>query len=178
MSRLVKRSIKLLVGVVLLVTGVWYSAQASGGDAGPRPWPQTSRVAADKVAIMELANRFENTFDDADLEGHLATVSDDIVFTSDVFGSYRGKDAYRAWVQPFLEGAAASGGTRHVMSNFEIRVRGNRARATSYLTIYSRSTLQVGGLVEFNDELAKVNGRWIFTRRSQVVDLPPAAAPQ
>src|SRR3712207_3197219 len=67
-----------------------------------------AQVALDKVAIMELAARFENTFDAGDVEGHLDTWVDDLSFESP-FGNCQGKDAYRAWVTEFNRVAMASG---------------------------------------------------------------------
>jgi hypothetical protein len=85
---------------------------------------------------MELAARFETTFDAGDVGGHLATWVDDLSFESP-FGSYQGKDAYRAWVEAFNRVAMAGGGTRHLVTNFEIDLAGDTATMTCYLTILS-----------------------------------------
>ncbi len=159
------------------VTGAFVTAVLLGGCSAPVAATAAPRQAADELAIMEVSNRFENAFDDGDLEAHLATLSDDIVFESNAFGTYRGKEAYRGWVEPFLAQAQAQGGTRHLMTNFEIEVRGDTATATSYLTILGRTGPAVGATVEFTDELARVDGRWVFTTRRQVVD-QPIGAPQ
>ncbi len=155
------------------VTGALVTAVLLGGCSAPVTATDAPPQAADELAIMEVSNRFENAFDDGDLEAHLATLSDDIVFESNASGTYRGKEAYRGWVEPFP--AQAQGGTRHVMTNFEIEVRGDTATATSYLTILGRTGPAVGATAEFTDELARMDGRWVFTTRRQVIDQPIGA---
>ena len=143
-----------------------------------------AQVALDKLEIMELAARFENTFDAGDVEGHLATWADDLTFESP-FGDYQGKEAYRAWVTEFNQIAMANGGTRHLVTNFEIDVTGETATMTCYLVIVSATTPPaIGFTTAFtDDQLLKVDGEWKFVHRTLEVDQPlptasgtPAAA--
>jgi|GEM_PF-6926562 hypothetical protein len=73
---------------------LWALASAGCGEAqAAEPVPAEARIALDKLEIMELASRFENTFDRGDLQGHLDTWVDDLNFESP-FGNYTTKAAY------------------------------------------------------------------------------------
>ena len=148
--------------------------------AQPDTATDPGEVALDKLAIMELAARFETTFDAGDGGGHLATWVDDLSFESP-FGSYQGKDAYRAWVEAFNRVAMAGGGTRHLVTNFEIDLAGDTATMTCYLTILSATTPPIIGAtaVFTDDRLRKVDGEWKFAHRTLEVDqdLSGAATP-
>jgi ketosteroid isomerase-like protein len=139
------------------------AAQPDAADAG--------RVALDELAIMELAARFETTFDAGDVEGHLDTWVDDLSFESP-FGSYQGKAAYRAWVEEFNRQAMAGGGTRHLVTNFEIEVAGDEATMTCYLVILGATTPPAVGFttVFTDDRLRRVDGEWRFVHRTLEVD--------
>ena len=172
------------VTAALVFSGV-QSAQAdrpvaTDQQSAPQSWAQ-ARVAADKVAIQELASRFENTFDEGRIDAHLATWVDNLTFVSP-FGTYRGKAAYAQWVREFYKVAQASGGTRHLVTNFEIDVRGDTATMKAYLMIVIRKPAVIDG-VRFhpiaystaftNDRLVRVNGRWKFAARTLQIDEGP-----
>lgn len=145
-------------------------------------------VVADKLAIMELASAFETAFDRGDLEAMVAMWTDDGVFVHP-FGTFEGKDAFRGWAEGQFAQSAASGGTRHLVTNFEIAVAGEAATMTCYLTLFagrvSPTPLIILGV--FTDQLVKVDGAWAFARRELVVDTqfgpppddaPPATSPE
>ena len=141
----------------LLLQGAIVRAQESTNSAD---------VAAEKVAIIELANRFENTFDDGDLDANAEMWTDDGVFENSA-GTFEGKDAIRAWAEQFYGMAASADGGHHLLTNFEIEVDGDTAEMTSYLTLIISVTSPNPSVIssEFTDRLVKVDGEWKFQHR-------------
>ena len=134
--------------------------------------------AADHVAIVELANLFENAFDEGDIDTHMNTWADEIRFESP-FGSYDDRDGYREWVSGFYEQMNGMGGTRHLITNNVIDVDGDRASQTCYLVILGR-TMNDGGpalmaTVRFEDELVRTADGWRFSSRVLHLDQDPSA---
>ncbi|HWL62597.1 MAG TPA: nuclear transport factor 2 family protein [Steroidobacteraceae bacterium] len=116
--------------LALAATGVLLGAcgapDAPGGANLAAPAP-VSTVAEDRMAIEETLRRYVRGLDDADLDGYLATLTDDARFVAEE-GSYEGKDAIRRYVEPVMksraerrarEGAAATA-THHVVTNQSI----------------------------------------------------------
>lgn len=68
--------------------------------------------------------------------------------------------------------------TKHVVTNLDIRLDGDRATATGYWqTISTRPTgTVVAGAGHYVDELVKVNGQWKFKKREIVNPARPANA--
>lgn len=66
---------------------------------------------------------------------------------------------------PGLRAAAA----RHNISNIVIKVDGNKAAGVSYWFHYSNDNPQRKGAFDgfghYEDDLVKVNGKWLFTKR-------------
>jgi ketosteroid isomerase-like protein len=143
----------------LFVQGLVASAQDSNG----------ADTTADKVAIAELAAKFETTFDEGDFDANVDLWTDDAVFDHPT-GVFTGKDAYRQWAEAFYQQGAAAGGTHHLITNVQISVNGDRADMTSYLTllvgITSPAPLIISG--EFTDHLVKIDGIWKFQSRKLV----------
>ena len=162
-----------------LVTLVALFGPALGGRVTAQPVTPADpgQAALDKLAIMELAARFEITFDAGDIDGHLDTWVDDLTFESP-FGDYRRKDTYRAWVEEFNRVAMAGGGTRHLVTNFAIEVTGDSATMTCYLVILGATMPPAIGFttVFTDDRLRRVDGEWKFVHRTLEVDQALPAA--
>ena len=134
--------------------------------------------AADHIAIVELANLFENAFDEGDINTHMATWADEMSFESP-FGNYDDRDGYREWVSGFYEQMSGMGGTRHLITNNVVDVDGDRASQTCYLVILGR-TMNDGGpalmaTVRFEDELVRTAEGWRFTSRVLHLDQDPSS---
>jgi ketosteroid isomerase-like protein len=127
-------------------------------------------TTADKVAIAELAAKFETTFDQGDLDANVDLWTDDAVFDHPA-GVFTGKDAYRQWAEGFYQQAAASGGSHHLITNVQITVNGDQADMTSYLTLIVGITNPAPVIIsgDFTDHLVKVNGEWKFQTRKLVI---------
>lgn len=138
-----------------------------------------SSDAAAKLAIIELAARFENAFDDHDLDAHVATWTSPMSFRSP-FGDHDDLDGYREWAQGFMSQTSDMfGGTRHLLTNHEVEVDGDEARMTCYLTIFGRDGAQMGAegqavvaaTAAFTDDrLRRTENGWRFTHRTLEVD--------
>jgi 3-phenylpropionate/cinnamic acid dioxygenase small subunit len=62
-----------------------------------------------------------------------------------------------------------AGAARHNISNIVIKVTGNKAVSRSYWFHYSNDNPKRTGVFDgfghYEDELAKVKGQWLFTKR-------------
>jgi hypothetical protein len=86
-----------------------------------------------------------------------------------VVEGWRGDRAsYRAGLQGFYDDLQEKGGTRHLMSNFEFALAGDRAAVRSYLSVFNRRSGAMLGIVEWQDEMERVAGTWKYKKRVQV----------
>ena len=140
----------------------------------------TQDILSDHFQIKELAARFEKTFDDGDLDAHMATWTQEMSFESP-FGSYDTREGYRGWAEGFkAQTLEQYGGTRHVVANHEITVDGDTATMSAYLIIFGRNANVggdgdpqpvVAGTAAFTgDRLERVDGEWRFAHRTLEVD--------
>jgi ketosteroid isomerase-like protein len=156
----------LLLGTLLLLGGLL----APGFVARAQDTDDSTDEAADTLAIMDLANRFEVAFDHGDIEASVEMWTDDGVFEHPS-GTYTGKDAYREWANAFYQQAQQGGGSHHLLTNILVDVEGDTATMTSYLTlivgVVSPTPVIISG--EFTDSVVRVGGEWKFQRRTLVV---------
>lgn len=117
----------------------------------------------DHLEIQDLVNRFENAFDQGDLDAHMATWGEEITFRS-AFGDFDDRASYREWASAFMVQTRAQGGTRHLITNTEIEVDGDRAVHRCYLTIIMRRERQFYTSA-FTDALLRTEKRWRFRER-------------
>ena len=133
--------------------------------------------ADDTLAIVQLAHRFENAFDQAELDVHLDTWVEDISFASP-FGDHDTRAGYRDWVTGFSAQMQAAGGTRHLITNWVIEGDGDHATMECYLTILGQTMAEgrptVVGTVRFQDQLVRTDGAdfrgWRFAHRTLHLD--------
>lgn len=130
--------------------------------------PVTPDAAADRLAIMEVASRFETSFDRGHLDEHMTHWGDELSFESPYMGTFHDRASYRAGLQRFYDDLQAKGGTRHLMTNFEVALSGDRAQVRAYLTVFNRKTGAMQGIVEWRDEMARTPGGWKYLRRVQI----------
>lgn len=123
----------------------------------------------DKLAIADLASRFETAFDRGDVVAHLATWTDNPHLESNM-GNYIGMPAYREWLDSFMAQTRAAGGTRHLITNGEITVSGDEASATFYLTVINQKSGLIMGTATFDDRLVRQADGWRFKQRTLAVD--------
>lgn len=126
-------------------------------------------ITDDKLEITALAGRFETAFDRGDVSAHLATWVAEPELESSM-GAYTGAAAYREWLEGFMAQTRAAGGTRHLITNADIAIDGDRATASFYLTVINQTTGQIMGTATFDDELVRHQHGWLFKKRKLHVD--------
>ena len=75
--------------------------------------------------------------------------------------------------------AGEFGATKHVVTNLNLKLNGDTATATAYwqtIAIRPGGATAIAGVGHYIDQLRKVNGKWLFTRREIVNPLRPDAA--
>jgi len=138
------------------------------------PYPQT--YGQDRAEIEDLMARYLFAIDYFDWDAYVATFAPDgeLEFAR---GTSKGRDAIREAVSSFSrrigefyhteDGAPAI--LRHVILQSVIRVEGERAWARSlWLEMANHGpgdTMKMGTFGVYEDELAKLDGQWLFTRR-------------
>lgn len=122
--------------------------------------------AEDKIAIMELAARYNQAIDSGDGEGWAATFAED-----GVFESAQGEVTGRAQLVQYVEDGAErrrERSTRHWNNNMVIEGDGDAATLSRYLHLMSGPELAATGT--YDDTLKKVDGVWKFARRRVAID--------
>ena len=148
---------------VLLTLAMWSMTSTAAG----------SSYAEDRSAIEDLQARYLFALDFKDPDLYVTTFTEDGVL--DVgSGEIRGRKAIRDVIakmpspQPGPDGLRAAVG-RHNISNIVLKVTGNKAVGRSYWFHYSNDNPQRRGVFDgfghYEDELVKVNGQWLFTKR-------------
>jgi pimeloyl-ACP methyl ester carboxylesterase len=158
-----------IAGFPAVLSG-WLDALGAGPadqhDPGA-PAPQTGKEphVDDIEAVKQLVARYNLAFDYGDVEGYLATWTEDGLFhRSTALRSYQGHDALRELITTFpVQG-------RHLSTNFVIDVDGDRATASSYLLYLSADGYQPVMFGVYADELVRGADGWRFSVRRLQVD--------
>ena len=124
---------------------------------------------ADHTAILDIAHRFDYTFDAGDFDAHTALFSDGFSFRSD-FGDHDSIESYRGWVEGFHAQMEEQGGTRHFALNPVITLDGDSASMRSYLLIVSQGDGSTLGTAVCEDEFVKSGGTWRLRKRTLRAD--------
>ncbi|MGE0227838.1 MAG: nuclear transport factor 2 family protein [Dehalococcoidia bacterium] len=125
--------------------------------------------ATDRLDILDLAARYSHATDHGDGEALAATFTEDGVFDGPG-GSRQGRAAH-------VEATNALGASgmvlRHFISNAVIEGDGDAATMQLYVEVKNLGDLTTPMLIgRYHDELRRVDGRWLFARRSVEVDHP------
>lgn len=159
--------------IATLVAGLGL-ALASPAAAQDIAYPDT--YAQDRAEIEDLMARYLFAMDYGDLDSYIATFTEDgvIEFAS---GTYSGREEIRAAVERFKEGIGRFYTTedgkpaalRHVLLQSVVRIEGDRAWSTSLWMEMANDgpgdSFKMGTFGIYEDELERVNGRWLFSRR-------------
>lgn len=131
----------------------------------------------DRALIEDLQARYMFAFDYGDPDGYAGTFTPDGILDYGG-GEIKGRKAIGEFIaagRKRTEEARANtpAGTqpnvgRHIINNMVIKVEGNKAHGVAYWT-HMTSGADGRGTVDFfghyEDEMAKVNGEWLFSRR-------------
>jgi uncharacterized protein (TIGR02246 family) len=122
----------------------------------------------DVEAIRQLTASYNRAFDEDRAEDWANHFTEDGVFERTNAGrSYRG----RAEIAELCASFDYPVHGRHVTTDHIITVDGDTARQTCYLMFLDRDAgFTVNLFAVYVDELAKVNGKWLFTSRLCQVD--------
>jgi ketosteroid isomerase-like protein len=129
----------------------------------------------DWIKINDLFNRYAAGIDHGDAGAVIACFTADAVIESPLIGRFKGRAGVEEFARRNAEFKRKSGAQlRHVMSNLRVEVDGERARAFCYLldfiTREGKTELMSPG--EYDCDLVKVGGEWLFQRRLVVMDRP------
>jgi ketosteroid isomerase-like protein len=143
--------------------------------------------ADDRAEIENLSNRYMVAVDAGDIETVMSTWAEDGVLEW-VNGVERGKAAIRKAMSNFggarkveiPEGATSRPRTRHQIINHVIDVDGNTARTIAYWFALTNSTpqkdVQLLYFGHYEDQLVRVNGKWLFKVRKVFNESQPNRA--
>ena len=141
----------------------------------------------DRAEILELVARYVTALDTLDADAYEGVFTADGEY--DVTGTvHKGRAAIRKIVTDLQASRArsqaagvASAQLYHVMANSSIElIDADHARHQSYaqtVRLADNGQFVVGFMGRYEDEIVKVDGRWLIKSRKLVSFIPPAAAP-
>lgn len=128
----------------------------------------TAGSAADELAVRNLIAALSRTADGDDVEAYLALFAPDAVWALPG-GERRGHDQIRdGSVERRAQGQVGPGtATRHAVTTVVVDVDGDRATASSTWMFLVDTTTEprIGRVGTYTDEFARIDGRWLLTRR-------------
>ncbi|HYD23675.1 MAG TPA: nuclear transport factor 2 family protein [Croceibacterium sp.] len=141
--------------------------------------------AQDRAEIEDLMARYLFAIDYFDWDAYVATFAEDgeLEFAS---GTSRGREAIRKAVTDFSAGIGRFYHTedgqpatlRHVILQSVIRVEGDRAWARSLWVEMANhgpgDTMKMGTYGIYEDEFARIDGRWLIARRNVLNEFIPS----
>lgn len=145
--------------------------------------------AEDRALIENLSNRYMVAVDAGDIETVMSTWAEDGVLEW-VGGVENGKDEIRAAMSNFAGGRASQTPipetatsrprTRHQIINHVIDVDGDTAHTIAYWFAMTNNTpqrdVQLLYMGHYEDELVRVNGQWLFKKRTVYNESQPNRA--
>ena len=161
------RKLVLLLFVALLATTVWAATRATYDD----------HYARDRAEIEDLQGRYLFALDWQDPELYASTFTPDGVLVW-AGGTVNGREAIVKEMKQAREAdLRAAAGTaplrparrRHFITNLVLSVDGDRATARAFWFEFNNDIRDrrpyLGAYGHYQDELRRVDGRWLFTRR-------------
>ena len=133
--------------------------------------------AEDRAQIEDLQARYMFALDNGDVETYLSTFTKDGVLDIGD-GPIKGYDAIRKVIGGMPNRKPAEGEDaqklrratgRHNITNIVIKIDGNKAVGRAYWFHYGNNNPQRTATLDsyghYEDEMIKIDGRWLFTRR-------------
>jgi SnoaL-like protein len=162
------RHVMLMVGIAGYLSSAW---------AGIGTEEPGGAHVADRVEIQDLQARYMFALDWQDADAYSATFTEDGVLDW-AGGIVRGREAIRKEVVSMRamfarreqgDAPARPARLRHFITNVVLDFDGDRATGYAYWLELNNDNRPrypyVGGYGTYEDELRKVNGRWLFSRR-------------
>ena len=135
--------------------------------------PERSSYGDDRAKIEDLQARYLFAFDWGDAENYANTFTEDGVLNFG-WGEIKGRQAIREFLEPGEQGGPVTPEGerprvgRHIISNIVVKIDGDKAKGWAYWTHMVTGPTGYGTVDFFGhyeDEMAKVNGEWLFSRR-------------
>ena len=129
--------------------------------------------AEDRAAIENLQARYLFAMDFGDPDLYVTTFTEDGILDIGT-GEIKGRKAIRDVIAKMPNSRTTENGLRpasgrHNISNIVLTVNGNKATGRAYWFHYSNNNPERRGVFDgyghYEDELVKVNGQWLFTKR-------------
>lgn len=162
MRRFIVPSIAAGVAVVLTLLVTSMTSTAAG-----------TSYADDRAAIEDLQARYLFAMDFGDPDLYVTAFTEDGIL--DVgSGEIKGRKAIHDVIAKMPNSRTSENGLRpasgrHNISNIVLKVTGNKAVGRAYWFHYSNTNPERRGVFDgyghYEDELVKVNGQWLFTKR-------------
>lgn len=166
------------VALLLIATSLFLPVPAMAQTAPPKARSLEARIQRleDTQEIRDLLTNYGRLLDAHDLAGYSQLFARNGEWVGG-FGSAKGPAAIQALMEKNL-GATAKGtpgSTYHLLTNFMINVKGDKATAWSRwsFTVTSadkKPSILYGG--HYDDTLIREDGHWKFLRRVAVNDIP------
>lgn len=157
----------------IIIAGLVCSACGTDRDVDVGLLTDQVRQLSDTEEIRSLLLAYGRYLDDRDFESYSQLFAADGEWIGG-FGTVQGPDAIREFMEENLPGPNP-GNTYHLLSNFDIAIDGNEARAWSrwaFVTGGSSDTPTIAQGGHYIDVLIREDGRWKFRRREAVLDIP------
>lgn len=125
----------------------------------------------DRLAILDLAARYNHAIDGADIDTWIACWTPDAHFEPPGKAVFDGPDGLREFAQGHI---AQSPNTRHWNANQVIDGDGDTATMSCYLNFFGvKGGPQLLAAGTYQDTLRKLDGDWLFATRKVRIDRPP-----
>jgi uncharacterized protein (TIGR02246 family) len=122
----------------------------------------------DIIAIQQLVARYAHAVDTDDADAFIASFTPDGTFSS-AFANASGREELLA-----MRGRGVPGRTRHIITNLIIEGDGDAATVKAYL-FSTRPILQESTVGTYENDVVKVDGRWLFKHVRVFRDERPSA---
>ena len=139
--------------------------------------PEGGGYGDDRSMIEDLQARYLFAFDWNDAESYANTFTEDGVLNFG-WGEFKGRQAIKGFMKADGEGGEQSERNtpegerprvgRHIISNIVVKIDGDKATGRAYWTHMTTGPTGYGTVDFFGhyeDDMVKVNGEWLFSRR-------------
>jgi hypothetical protein len=183
------------LGAMLLASSV--PAFAGGENAGgEKTLEQRLTAVEDYIAIEQLLMKYAAALNTDDADTYVSLFTEDASFElkrdvdqAPFFGPFVGHDALRKqWFPdvPADNDVRKFGPMRHVTTNYEIDLHGDKATIRAFfIEVISNGLNSPSGskpptiyqMGRYEDEAVKQNGKWLFSKRAVITDMNTAFVP-
>jgi ketosteroid isomerase-like protein len=129
-------------------------------------------LARDRAAIAELIARYNLAIDHNDFQGWAKCFAPDGIFDG-MIGRFAAHQELARFTEEVKKLTATTPNLRHYVTNILTEVNGSEAYSRCFLLM--TSTTKEGGTKvviagEYEDQLVKIDGRWLFKERKVHMD--------